>query len=103
MGQMVEHFDTSDFPSSMNKEVVRKFKDETNGVPSSEFVGLKSKIYSFTVGKSTKRTAKGIRKAVSLRDLMMEQYKAALDDMAFKVKQTMIQSRNHKICKVSAT
>jgi hypothetical protein len=109
MGQMAEHFDPSDYPSehplfsSMNKKVVGKFKDETNGVPISEFVGLKSKMYCFAVGGSTKRTAKGIKKAAAQRDLMMEQCKAYLDGTACTVKQTMIQSRNHIICTVSAT
>jgi hypothetical protein len=70
----------------MNKKVVGKFKDETNGVPISEFVGLKSKMHCFTVGESAKRTAKGIKKAVAQRDLMMERYKAALDGTACTVK-----------------
>jgi hypothetical protein len=49
MGQMASHFDTSDYPeehpfySKVNKKVVGKFKDETNGVPIIEFVGMKSK------------------------------------------------------------
>jgi hypothetical protein len=31
---------------NMNKKVVNKFKDETNGVPIIEFIGLRSKMYS---------------------------------------------------------
>jgi hypothetical protein len=108
MGQMASHFDTSDYPeehplySKVNKKVVGKFKDETNSFPISEPVGLNSKMYCFTVGDTTKRTAKGIKKAVAKRELMLQQYKEAMGGKACTVKQTMIQSRNHRICTVSA-
>jgi hypothetical protein len=87
----------------MNKKMVGKFKDKTNGVPISEFVGLKSKMHCFTLGNTTTRTAKGIKKAVAKREVMLWQYKEALGGMACTVKQTMIQSRSHRICTVSAT
>jgi hypothetical protein len=109
MGQMASHFDTNDYPEEhplyykVRKKVVWKVKDETNGVPTSEYVGLKSKMYCFTVGDRTKRTAKGIKKAVAKRELMLQQYKEALGGKACTVKQTMIQSRNHRVCMVSAT
>ena len=46
-----EHFDLSDmhlkqFKNSENKKVVGKFKDETQGIPICEFIGLRSKMYS---------------------------------------------------------
>jgi hypothetical protein len=109
MGQLASHFDTYDYLEEnplyfkMNKKVVGKFNDETNGVPISEFVGLKSKMYCFTVGNTTKRTAKDIKKEVAKRELMLRRYKEALGGKACTVKQTMIQSRNHRICTVSAT
>ena len=46
-------FDNSDnhkdspFFSSTNKEVIGKFKDEAAGMPIVEFVGLRSKMYSY--------------------------------------------------------
>ena len=66
-----DKFDNSDYPESSpyfdktNKKVIGKFKDEAAGVPICEFVGLRSKMYSYikdnqTVGK----TAKGIKKNV---------------------------------------
>jgi hypothetical protein len=100
MGQMANHFDTNDYPeehplySKINKKVVGKFKDETNGVPISEFVGLKLKMYCFTLGNTTNLTAKGIKKAVAKRELMLRQYKEALGGKACTVKQTMLQSGN---------
>ena len=46
-------FDNSDYPESSpyfdktNKKVIGKFKDEAAGVPICEFVGLRSKMYSY--------------------------------------------------------
>ena len=62
-------FDFSDYPekhmlfSDQNKKVLGKFKDETNGTPIREFVGLRSKMYSFTLEVGEKHTAKGIKKS----------------------------------------
>ena len=46
---------------NINKKVIGKFKDETDGVPIVEFVGLRSKMYSILLdtGKE-KKTGKGI-------------------------------------------
>jgi hypothetical protein len=60
-------------------------------------------MYYFTVGDTTKRTARGIKKAVAKRELMLRQYKEALGGKAYTVKRTMIRSENHRICTVSAT
>eukprot|EP00873_Tetraselmis_striata_P014085 jgi/Tetstr1/434349/TSEL_023455.t1 len=112
MGQMAEHFDTSGYPkehplySAANKKVVGKFKDETDGVPIGEFVGLKSKMYCFTLADdaiTTKRTAKGIKKAVAKQKLDLPAYKASLGGAACTVTQRMIQSRGHRLCTVEAT
>jgi hypothetical protein len=46
-------WDNSDYPkdspyhSTHNKKVIGKFKDEASGVPVTEFVGLRSKMYSY--------------------------------------------------------
>ena len=48
-----EMFDNSDYPKSSkshdttNKKVIGKFKDEACGIPINEFIGLKSKMYSY--------------------------------------------------------
>ena len=66
-----EKFDNSDYPESSpyfdktNKKVIGLFKDEASFVPIREFIGLRSKMYSYIkdsdqVGK----TAKGIKKNV---------------------------------------
>ena len=48
----LDSYDTSDYPSSYpafntgNKKVLGKMKDEYNGIPIAEFVGLRPKLYS---------------------------------------------------------
>ena len=59
-----ELYDMSDFDSSSefyddtNKKVLGKFKDECDGKPPSEFVGLRPKMYSLRCGTSEKKTGK---------------------------------------------
>ena len=59
-----ELFDLSDmklerFKDSENKKVVGKFKNETQGVPLCEFIGLRSKTYSIKIDdESEKKTGK---------------------------------------------
>ena len=62
-------FDNSDYPENSpyhcnaNKKVIGKFKDEACGAPIVEFVGLKSKMYSYIKsGGKAGKTAKGIKK-----------------------------------------
>lgn len=56
-----------------NKKVIGKFKDEATGIPISEFVGLRSKMYSYTKDNSkSDRTAKGTKKCVIKKDLKHE-------------------------------
>ena len=46
-------FDNSDYPENSpyycntNKKIIGKFKDEACGIPTTEFVGLKSKMFSY--------------------------------------------------------
>ena len=61
-------FDNSDYPESSpyfdktNKKVIGKFKDEAAGVPICEFVGLRSKMYSYIKdNQKGGKTAKGIK------------------------------------------
>ena len=74
MAQFLDFFDTSDYPkehflySVKNRKVLGKFKDECNGKPVQEFVGLRSKMYSMWYEedgqiKKTK-TAKGVTKTL---------------------------------------
>ena len=78
-------FDNSDYPKespffdSTYKKVISKFKDEAAGMPIVEFVGLRSKVYSYVKdsGKN-ERTAKGVRKYVIKKNITHENYKDCL-------------------------
>ena len=78
-------FDNSDYPESSpyfdktNKKVIGKFKDEAAGVPSCEFVGLRSKMYSYIKDNQKRgKTAKGIKKNVIKKDITHDNYKETL-------------------------
>ena len=66
-----DKFDNSEYPENSpyfdksNKKVIGKFKDEVSEIPINEFIGLRSKMYSYL--KDTDecgKTAKGIKKNV---------------------------------------
>ena len=78
-------FDNSDYNKKSpfyfdhNKKVIGKFKDEAAGIPVTEFVGLRSKMYSYTLdNKQSKRTAKGIKKNIIQNNLSHGNYKKVL-------------------------
>ena len=100
-----DRFDNSDYPENLkyfdkiNKKVIGKFKDEAAGVPIVEFVGLRSKMYSYTKDNNKGgKTAKGIKKYIIKKNIKHEDYKEVL----FNNKQmhhTMktIRSNNHQL------
>ena len=78
-------FDNSDYNKKSpfyfdhNKKVIGKFKDEAAGIPVTEFVGLRSKMFSYTLdNKQSKRTAKGIKKNIIQNNLSHDNYKKVL-------------------------
>ena len=99
-----EQFDLSDmkiekFQDSENKKVVGKFKDETQGIPIYEFIGLRSKMYSIKLDdRSQKKTAKGIVRNVIKNHLKHAQYKHILDTgERMTSSMEMIRSFDHNI------
>ena len=110
----LEKFDTSDYPSNhflhsnTNKKVIGKFKDETNGCPMREFVGLRAKMYSFVlkkdgIGQETKK-AKGVKKSVVKREIKHVDYVTCLFNKApQKHSMTQIRSVNHQLQMVKLT
>jgi hypothetical protein len=62
-----------------NKKVIGKFKDETDGDPIIEFVGLRSKMYSIlTEDDVEKKTGKGIKKSALKKYISHSDYKKCL-------------------------
>ena len=100
-----DKFDNSDYPNkspyfdNTNKKVIGKFKDEAAGIPICEFVGLRSKMYSYIKdNEKGGKTAKGIKKNIIKNNITHLNYK----DTLFKSEQMMhkmktIRSDKHQI------
>ena len=76
-----ELFDNSDYPENSefyfneNKKVAGKFKDETAGEPIRDFVGLKSKMYSYLKDNDqNNKTAKGVKKNIIKKVIVHQDY-----------------------------
>ena len=54
----------SKYCDNLNKLIIGKMEDQTEGVEIEEFVGLRPKIYSFLVDNSEHKKAKGLNKNV---------------------------------------
>ena len=100
-----DKFDNSDYPESSpyfdkaNKKVIGKFKDEAAGVPICEFVGLRSKMYSYIKDdQKVGKTAKGIKKNVIKNDIKHENYRDTLfNNKQIHHKMKTIRSQNHQL------
>ncbi|WAR19509.1 ZN282-like protein [Mya arenaria] len=101
MNASMEYFDTSDYPeghflqSDLNKKVLGKMKDETNGSPITEFVGLRSKMYSFRCNDKDFKRAKGITKVTVKKELKHDCYKNTLFDETSRIS-SMSSLRSHR-------
>jgi hypothetical protein len=102
--------DTSSYPrnhpsySADNAKVIGKMKDECNGQPPLEFVGLRAKMYSLlTYDQSMiKRTAKGVKKRYVNEHLRHDMYLRTLRNRTIEhAKYRLFRSRAHKLETVS--
>ena len=100
-----DKFDNSDYPEyspffyKKNKKVIGKFKDEAAGIPIIEFVGLRSKMYSYMKeNQKGGKTAKGIKKNVIKNNIMHDDYKETLfNNKQMYHKMKTIRSENHQL------
>ena len=100
-----EKFDNSDYPESSpyhdkaNKKVIGKMKDEAAGVTISEFVGLRSKMYSYMKdNQEVGKTAKGIKKNIINKNITHENYRDTLfNNKQMHHKMKTIRSQNHEL------
>ena len=98
-------FDNSDYSESSpyfdktNKKVLAKFKDEAAGVPICEFVGLRSKMYSYLKNDLIGgKTTKGIKRDVIKKNITHENYKETLfNNKQMHHKMKTIRSQNHQL------
>ena len=100
-----DKFDNSDYPEDSpfyfgdNKKVIGKFKDEAAGVPITEFVGLKSKMYSYIKDNGEgNKTAKGVKKNVIRNDMRHVNYNDVLmNNTQMRHKMRSIRSVKHQL------
>jgi hypothetical protein len=105
IGERLDCWDNSDYPkdspyfSTYNKKVIGKFKDEAAGVPIIEFVGLRSKMYSYVKenGKGG-MTAKVVKRYVIRNKLTHENFKDVINTKG-RMRHSMntIRSKKHNI------
>ena len=106
-GDVKDRFDTSDYPENhpsgiptgINKKVLGMMKDEAVGKIIKEFVGLRSKLYSFIMndGGETKK-CKGIKRQVVESSIRHEHYKTCLTTgKELLRKQNILRSYNHEV------
>jgi hypothetical protein len=100
-------YDTSDYPSNhpaysiINKKVLGKMKDETNGKPIKEFVGLRPKMYSILQSdNSEKKTAKGINRSVTKKLRHQAYYDTLFEERSSYVNMATIKSVRHTVMSV---
>ena len=100
-----DKFDNSDYPKNStyydesNKKVIGKFKDEACSVPIIEFIGLKSKMYSYIKNNEKDgKTAKGIKKNVIMNNIKHKDYKnVPVNNEQLHHKMKTIRSQKHQL------
>ena len=106
-GDVKDRFDTSDYPENhpsgiptgINKKVLGMMKDEAESKIIKEFVGLRSKLYSFVMddGGETKK-CKGIKRNVVESSIRHEHYKTCLTTgKELLRKQNILRSYEHEV------
>lgn len=109
MKENLEMYDTSNLPENniynmplVNKKVPGLFKDEMNGKIMTEFVGLRSKMYSIRSQGDEKieemKRAKGVKKCVLQKTINFDHYlKCLKENCIISCYQNSIRSRNHSV------
>lgn len=106
-------YDTSDYPadhflhSNINKKVIGKMKDEMNGKPIHQFVGLRPKLYSVLTDTYQINKAKGVKKSC-MKNIKHDNYTRCLfggnkEDMVQHCSFSNIVSKKHQLATVDQT
>ena len=98
-------FDNSDYSSESqfsnqaNENVIGKFKDEAGGKVITEFIGLKSKMYSYIRDDGcNNKTAKGVKKNIIQQNIKHQDYKDTLfKSLQIHSKMKSIRSDHHQL------
>ena len=94
-----DYLERSPYYCNVNKKIIGKFKDKACGILITEFIGLKSKMYSYVKdNEKGGRTAKGIKKNVIKNNIKHEDYKSTLiDNKQMHHKMKTIRSQRHQL------
>ena len=81
------------------KKIIGKSKDEACGIPIIEFIGLKSKMYSYVKDNEIGgRTAEGIKKNVIKNNIKHEDYESTpINNEQIHHKMKTIRSQRHQL------
>lgn len=102
----IHMYDTSDYAvdnvyniPNRNKKVPGKMKDENSGKVMTEFVGLRSKMYSVRVhGKDAMKKAKGVKTYALKKSLCFDDYLNCIrTNCIISLDQNSIRSKNHNV------
>ena len=104
-------YDTNNYPtdhflfSENNKKVIGKFKDETGGLPITEWVGLRAKMYSMmTEDGKEKKTGKGIKKSVLKKEVRHQDFKDCLmEKREYEHSMVNFRSQRHQVFTLKQT
>ena len=84
--------------SETNKKVIGKFKSEEAGNEISEFISLRSKLYSYKTDKDCVKKCKGIKKQVVKNEITFDEYKAVfLERVPIEKQMNVFRSREHQL------
>lgn len=112
MKRDIENFDTSDYPTEnsfgmprVNKKIVGLMKDECCGQIMTEFVGLRSKMYSIRInGKDWIKKIKGVKTSVVDKTITFDDYVECLRNYSTQYRQqSIIQSKSHRVQTIRQT
>jgi len=82
----------------VNKKVIGKMKDECGGKIMTEFIGIRSKMYSYQVEDECKKKGKGVKTHILENALRMEHYRnCILDEKVYKCAYNNIGSNKHEM------
>ena len=94
-----DYLESSSYYCNANKKIIGKFKDKACGILITEFIGLKSKMYSYVKdNEKGGKTAKSIKKNVIKNNIKHEDHKNTLtnnEQMHHKMK--TIRSQRHQL------
>ena len=104
LNTLKHHFDFSNYPkdhilyNNDNKKVPGKFKDELGGEEMTEFVGIRSKMYSYKTREHETKKLKGITRDVVQKNIDFKDYINCLfNEEVSKHKMKCLRSEDHEM------